>query len=235
MQQRRNLDLRKPPSPEEGTYIKNLDGTSPANRMFGAAFQCSHVVAHAHEEVLKADGSAASVARLEKVVTDIRIFDTTLQRLFRTCQTLSPTDKYRTDAELQAQWLASCPTYRAMALWSFLKASRITLHEILIECLDQLKVSSDEISEALAAVGQSAEAIFLTVAFMTEAPKMSFQSLECRGPRNSGGYYLLWPLHVIIECKRTDHRLKQMARDVLLKIGSEMGLNHALEIARVVE
>ncbi|KAL6714210.1 hypothetical protein ACLMJK_008705 [Lecanora helva] len=233
--QRRNLDLRKPPPPEEGTYIGSLDGSCPANRMFGSAFQCSHIVARAHNEILKADGTTSSTARLEKVVAEIRTFDITLVRLFRTCVSLSPTDKYRTDAELQAQWLASCPTYRAMAMWIFLQASRIILHEVHAECLHKLNASDDEISRAIALVRQSTDSIFSAVKFMTEETPKSPYSLECKGPRNIGGYYLLWPLHIIVECKFAEKKQKQIARDVLLRIGSEMGLKHALEIARAVE
>ena len=231
--QRRNLDLRKPPSPEEGTYIRHLDGGNPANRMFGSAFQCSHIVARAYEEVLKADATRASTSRLDKVTAEIQTFDITLVRLFRTCMTSSPpTDKYRTDAELQAQWLASCPTYRAMAMWTFLKASRIILHETNVECLDKLQGTGSAISEALTVVRQSTEAIFSVVDFMIACNPKSLHNSECRGPRNSGGYYMLWPLHVIVECRFTDKGQKQFARDVLIRIGSGMSLNHALEIAR---
>jgi len=235
LKQRRNLDLRISPSPEEGTYIKNLDGTKPVNQLFGAAFQCSHVVARAHEEVLKADGTPASVTRLEKVVTEIRTFDTTLVRLFRSCVTVSPTDRCFTEAEAQSQWLMYCPTYRAMAMWIFLKASRIILHQLRLECLEKLLASRTEASESLAVITDSSDAIILAVNYMTDSPNPSSRTPPSRGPKNIGGYYLLWPLHTVVECKPLDKARQGRARDALLRIGDRMCLNHALEIAKAVE
>ena len=236
--QRRNLDLRQPPSSEEGIYVKNLDGTKPVNRMFGAAFQCSHVVARAHEELLKADGTSLATMRLEKAIAEISSFDATLDRLFRSCITVAATDRALTAVEVRAQWMATCPTYRAMAMWIFLKGSRIILHETHLECLEKLQVPESEVREYAAIIAESSDAVFAAVTYMTELPDhraVPTQPQQSRGPKHIGGYYLLWPLHVIVECRFMDPARRGIARDALLKIGNEMGLNHALEIAKAVE
>ena len=235
MQQRRNIDARKAPSDEEGVYIKNLDGTKPVNRMFGASFQCSHLVAKAHDELLKADGTSASTTQLKKIVNEIRTFEGTLVRLFRACVVSPSTEKRLTEAEVQTQWLSTCPTYRAMAMWIFLKASRITLHQLLLQCLQRLSVSPHELSDPFATLIASSDAILSSIPYMTEPYDEISATPQCRGPKNIGGYYCLWPLHIMIECRYIDKDRQDIAREALLKIGHEMGLSHALEIARVAD
>ena len=230
--------MRQSPSPEEGIYIKNLDGTKPVNRMFGAAFQCSHVVARTHEEILKADGTSASIARLEKASAEISSFDATLDRLFRSCVALATTDKAPTATEVRVQWQATCPTYRAMAMWIFLKGSRIILHETNIKCLEKLNAPEAGAREYVAMIAESVDTILAAVIYMTESPDgrvIQTQLQQSRGPKHIGGYYLLWPLHVIIDCRYLDSERRDIAREALLKIGNDMGLRHALEIAKAVE
>ena len=236
VQQRRNLDARKPPSQQEAAYIKNLDGTSPVHRIFGAAFQCSHVVARAHEAVTTATDTSPPTDQLEKFIAEIKTFDSTLIRLFASC--VSPSSSIErdcTDAEIQVRWMSTQPTYRAMAMWVFLKASRIILHQTCLECLAKFHQSSPEpdISNSQATITASADAILSSVTYMTERLDPALSSHPCRGPQNSGGYYLLWPLHVIGQCEYLDQALRSAACDALMRIGSVMGLRHALEIAKV--
>lgn len=56
---------------------------------------------------------------------------------------------------------------------------------------------------------------------------------EKRNPKNVGGYYSLWPLHVVVTGRYTGSGEKQRAREVLGRVGRvgrEMGLRNALRL-----
>ena len=122
-------------------------------------------------------------------------------------------------------------------MWIFLKGSRIILHVLRQECLEKLRSTYSDLerSESTATIEASADAVFSVIAYMTEPLDRLPKSGRSRGPKNAGGYYLLWPLHIIVGCKYLDKARRSIARDALLKIGREKHLNHALEIAQAVE
>lgn len=185
---------------------------------------------------MNSDGTAISFERLEEAVADIEAFDDQLRRLFPTFLSPSRETESRiattlSEADVQALWMDSKPTFRAMAMWIFLKASRMILHEVHLQCLEKLQASGNKLLQSLDTIREVSEAIFAAVDYMGCANASSKQVPDDKGPRNMGGYYLLWPLHVVVECRYTSKPQKKVARDALLRIGEEMGLRHALEIA----
>ena len=224
--------------------------------MFSSAFQCSHVVPRAYK-ALQAFSPLSykhtDDSRLQRAITDVTTFDASLTRLFRSWVMPRTADgaiprKNVSEMEIQKLWLESSRTHRTTAMWNFLKGARMILLQTLLELLDRSHHSSpsspstitsvfstpypnhstdnDEelIRISLDLICQTAASIFATVSSLTTHD-------ESRGPRNAGGYYLLWPLNVIISCKYTSYEDKVKAAEVLVYVGKSMGLRHALEIA----
>ena len=152
------------------------------------------------------------------------------------------------EIEIQKLWLERAQTHRATAMWIFLKGARMILLQTLLELLEISHNSSPSSPSTLTSaantpyassttsnddeliqmsqdlINQTASSIFATVGSLTTSD-------ESRGPRNLGGYYLLWPLNVIISCKYTSREDKVKAAEILVYIGENLGLRHALEIA----
>ena len=224
--------------------------------MFSAAFQCSHVVARAYKALQSfspLSSKNTDDSRLQRAITDVTTFDASLTRLFRSWVMPRTADgaiprKNVSELEIQKLWLESSRTHRTTAMWNFLKGARMILLQTLLELLERSHHSypsspstitsnvstprtdgsnsnDDELIRiSLDLIRQTAASIFATVSSLTTHD-------GSRGPRNAGGYYLLWPLNVIISCRYTAHEDKSKAAEVLVYVGKHMGLRHALEIA----
>ena len=247
--QRQNLDMKLHPTPDEVSFLQNRDQTEPVNRMIAATFQCSRVVAEAHDTLRSPTTSADYHGRLHQIIIEANKLNTMLDQLCSVAVT--ETSKNSKDnaafhgrAHEEVLESSHSPTFRSISIWIMYRSTRIILLQTLLQCSTTLQSFTSttthspeddiEISEesSVKIIKEMSNAIFSAIPTLTEDFADSVETRARRGPRNIGGYYLLWPLHVIVDCEYTSEDQKQIAREVLLRIGSEMGLNHAFEIAR---
>ena len=217
--------------------------------MISATLTCSQVVADAHEILQEADYGVESQGRLAQIATKVNELDTilansTLIEMIGVNE--NPIETFRSTNYLSDPRCQNI-SHRSMSMWMIYKSARIILHQTRIQCLTKIstpiiQVSNNPVDESSIKsnirscdiIREMIDAIFSAVPALTGAFDKSTQTADVKGPKNIGGYYLLWPLHIIADCQFTSKQQKRIARDTLRYIGSAMGLNHAFEIARAV-
>lgn len=120
-----------------------------------------------------------------------------------------------------------------LCLWNKQRAARILLHQSLLGALDALvSTSEDDLSKIYQCQRESSISTMQTMAeFILASVPFSLGDVplppEIRGPKSVGGYFLVWPLQVILQTPNLPESQRCLAKDALLRIGRQCGISYA--------
>ncbi|KAE9365196.1 hypothetical protein N431DRAFT_96771 [Stipitochalara longipes BDJ] len=140
-------------------------------------------------------------------------------------------------------------TYRGFwsgALWNKHRGAIITLNQALLERLDAAKINAPDGDftttnmielrhKATITIQTMIREVFASIPFsLGDIPPYNTDSLKCKSsttglPKSVGGYFLVWPLTVILRCPIASETQRNQARAALIRIGRQFGISHAIK------
>jgi hypothetical protein len=126
-----------------------------------------------------------------------------------------------------------------LSTWNKHRASRILLHQSLLEGLDarlssnsspdMITSNQEQYEASVLIIEQMADFVLASIPFsLGDVPLPSCLST----PKSVGGYFLVWSLQVILRCQYLSEHRRKRASDALLRIGRQCGISYATIFAR---
>lgn len=127
----------------------------------------------------------------------------------------------------------------SLSIWNKHRASRILLHQTLLEAFDAHQYSGpdsaletfneEQCASSRSTIQEIADFVFASIPFsLGDVPLPT----SIKGPKSVGGYFLVWTLQVILRCPFVSDGQRTHAKHALLRVGKQCGISYATIFAQ---
>lgn len=233
--------MRRAPSAEDEKLLE-IHRAGPGKEMVLAVFQCSKHVAALYLPTEHHDGKSGPSSSRRLVSVSARAFDIELELIGSQLSNSAPKGETNVPVDI----FPSKPTgdkhigLFPLRLLNIYRCIRIILHEAILHTLEEdieakdltTKDKNDQI-QSIALIKQLTDELLATAPRLCGLTTSNYPDSSIKRVKSVGGYFLLWPLHIIIQSRVVDESQKTAARAILNNIGNTLGLGHAFDIAGV--
>lgn len=228
------------PNVIEAQLISRLNHQRPASRCIAETFLVRRAISKAHSAISLASIQPNRTQKLQDAIRDIIILDKALDETI-VRHLGAPGDL---DSVQEEQPLRPSTALQEVSFRNVNTVLRLLLHQCIIQCHEECPKLRDETTNTIFGpnttsivrssmiIANLLDLVLSTIPFITAPLNQSGSSHENNAPKNAGGYFILWPLHILAGSPYTSQTQRTAAHKALILIGTKAGLNRAFEIAR---
>ena len=230
------LSMRDRPRFDTDWIVGQLDPTDPIHRLMSSVSKISHVFLEASSA--QSCPETVTASRLNSWIDIGKMLDADMIDW-----------THNVPEDWQPFFIESSSaeepfiTYRALPLavvWNYYRAIRIVLQKLMLE-LRQIRAvffgPAPDDMEALEIIQQMITGVCRSMAYCLGDVDMHGNRMPSNDTSNRPrvrafhGYTLLWPIWYVLSCGLATPEQEKLVRDVLLRVGSALGIKLALTLA----